>query len=192
MINEKEAILAAARFSILKFYPSEPAARSEVALLMMSLCATQEQLDWLVSTVVAKLSEWPGPGALRGMFCTRFKPLDGIEANCSIAGFTAEDGEAAASYQQIEAPRAQKMLVAGEVAELVDGKWKPLGKVEVDPISRAQERIQLEAKRDEAHRRLGDILKMPVAPIRIPGSRKRTPAENEQILRELKERIVSR
>jgi hypothetical protein len=192
MITKEQAAAAVSRMAILKYFPSETPPRAEIAKLLIRMVDNDKHLAWLIDTIVSRLNEWPGPNELRGVFCTRFKPADGIEANCSIAGFTAEDGEAAASYQQIEAPRAQKMLVAGEVAELVDGKWKPLGKVEVDPISRAQERIQLEAKRDEAHRRLGDILKMPVAPIRIPGSMKRTPAENEQILRELKERIVSR
>jgi hypothetical protein len=52
------------------------------------LCATSEQLDWLRDRVLAEWSEWRGPGQLRELFASRFKPADEGQAAREARPFT--------------------------------------------------------------------------------------------------------
>ena len=69
----------------LKFYPSEPAGRLAVAKLVGQMATTHEQVEWLVARTIALFDEWPGPKTLRQIFCSRFKPADGIEVSTSTS-----------------------------------------------------------------------------------------------------------
>jgi hypothetical protein len=66
--------------TLLKFFPTEPAARVELAKLVGQMATTHEQVEWLVARTIALCNEWPGPRTLRQIFCSKFKPRDGIEA----------------------------------------------------------------------------------------------------------------
>lgn len=54
---------------------------------------TQQALDWLVLALVDHVGKWPSPADVRGMLCTAYKPLDGIEGNTQMSGFSAGDNE---------------------------------------------------------------------------------------------------
>lgn len=113
--NSEELNHAVQRMSVLAFFPAGQAAGVEIVRILASMCATYEQLDWLVSTMIDRVGEWKGPKEMRGLFCTRYRPADGIEAECSIAGFTAADGEqrsivAAAEEKHALNQAARKML----------------------------------------------------------------------------------
>lgn len=58
-----------------------------------------KQLRWLVDTVTSNYDEWPGPKTIRAVWCTEFKPADGVEADLP-------PGSLAAKLEQkaIEAP----------------------------------------------------------------------------------------
>ena len=84
---------ANARLKMLSFYPPDPEAQAAVMELLARMCPHREALDWLVSTMIDKVGTWKGPTELRGVLCWRYPPADGIEAICTIAGFTPADGE---------------------------------------------------------------------------------------------------
>lgn len=117
MITQDQAYEAVARMAALKYYPSEPAARSEIAFTLMRMVSTPEQLDWLVMQMIDRVPEWPGPMELRAVFCTKFKPRDGIEADSRLAGFTPADSENQYLFDEedrkraeLDAPRISKEL----------------------------------------------------------------------------------
>ena len=85
---------AVAQMTILRYFPADPIQRAMVMDLLARIVGTREQLSWLVRTLVDRVGEWRGPSELRGIFCNRFKPADGIEADCSIPKFTPADNEA--------------------------------------------------------------------------------------------------
>ena len=64
--------------TLLKFFPADPGARLELAKLVSRMAANEDQVDWLVNRVLALCNEWPGPLVLRQVFCSKFRPADGI------------------------------------------------------------------------------------------------------------------
>lgn len=114
MITEQDAKIATARLSCLRYFPTEPGARSMIAHLFMRMVSMPDQLSWLVQQFIDHVGEWHGPKELRGVFCTRFKPADGIEETSTLAGYSALDSEAGYLEQftnerraELEAPRGQ-------------------------------------------------------------------------------------
>ena len=105
---------ATAMLSLLRFFPSDPVQVVAVGSLLESMCESREQLQWLVQQA-SRLSEWPGPGELRGMLCTRFRPADGIEHECTLPGFTVAEREMKAiTREPIRLTDAEaKKLIAG-------------------------------------------------------------------------------
>jgi hypothetical protein len=75
MTSELAAEITAS-FSILKFFPRVEEARLEIADLLRDMCPSAEAGIWLRERVLAKWSEWEGPGPLRELLSERFKPAD--------------------------------------------------------------------------------------------------------------------
>ncbi len=96
MITAIQAVAAASRFKVLRYFPADESGIviAEVAKLLCRMVSTPAQLDWLVQTMIDQAGEWQGPTELRGVYCSRFKPADGIEADClTTPGFTAVAAE---------------------------------------------------------------------------------------------------
>lgn len=83
----------------LRFFPSDEGARLEIMRLLERMVSTPEQLAWLVRTMVDEVGEWQGPKELRGVYCTRFAPGDGIDADCASGKFSPAAMEARAFEQ---------------------------------------------------------------------------------------------
>jgi len=81
-------------FGMLKFFPTGEIEREAVMHLIRAMVGTQEQLDWLRSTMINRVGQWHGPADLRGVFCSEFLPLDGINATSEVPRFTQEDRNA--------------------------------------------------------------------------------------------------
>src|ERR1035438_3778989 len=106
--------------------------------------------------MVDKIGEWHGPMELRGVFCTRFKPCDGVEVSCvSSSGFTPSDQE----MRSISAHQEQKLLESTKV-RLIAGKvevitnedlGKSLSEVGLNPATKSTFRPRLEAKDAAKH-----------------------------------------
>jgi hypothetical protein len=102
--------------AVLQMFPAEKGARKQISKLLYRMVETEEQLDWLVGTMVDRVGVWHGPAELRGVYCTKYKPADGLEGICILSpGFTGADCEAAA------AQRAPKELSRAEAQRLLDG-----------------------------------------------------------------------
>ena len=108
---------------LLKFYPSEPAGRLAIAKLVGQMATTHEQVEWLVTRTVQLCNEWPGPLALRQIFCRKYKPADGIEVTCTELF---PDG---VPYERPIQPPAMKPLPPGHVATVDAGLDKAVQKV---------------------------------------------------------------
>lgn len=109
-----EISCAVAELSILKFFPSDPAARTAIMRLLERMVprGRVDCLEWLISTMVDRVGVWNGPVELRGVFCTRFKPADGVEATCtSTLGFTPEEMEMKAKVPELPQGEARRLLV---------------------------------------------------------------------------------
>jgi hypothetical protein len=83
MLNFEKTLDQLAGLTLLRFFPSDPGARLELAKLVSRMAATEDQVDWLVQRTLALCSEWPGPLVLRQILCSKFKPADGISAGGS-------------------------------------------------------------------------------------------------------------
>jgi len=64
----------------LKFFPSDEGARIGIAEEIADMVENEDQLRWLVKKLPKVFTDWPGMLEVREAFCTKFKPLDGIEA----------------------------------------------------------------------------------------------------------------
>lgn len=92
--SAKELDHAINRLRLMKFFPSEPGAGAALAELLAKICPHREALEWLVSTLQNHVAEWPGAHEVRGLLCTRYDAADGVDAWCSLPGFSAADAEA--------------------------------------------------------------------------------------------------
>jgi len=97
----------------LQFFPVEP---KPVMALLERMVPTKAALDWLVRALVDHVGKWTGPADVRGILCTRFRPLDGKEGYTKTVGFSAEEIEAG-TQAVIEAPAMNaSRQIAGKVA----------------------------------------------------------------------------
>lgn len=106
-VMEKAATMAVSEMTLLKFFPSDPMGRAALVNMLAKMANAPQELMWLASTILENYDEWPGPRELRAVFCTRFKPADGVEADIT-AGRLAAKIEARA----LEAHQNQKHLAA--------------------------------------------------------------------------------
>lgn len=71
--------------TVMLFFPSEPAARVALIRMVGEMAENEDQVRWLVQRMTSGLyNEWPGPGELRAVFCSRFRPRDGLTAYSSV------------------------------------------------------------------------------------------------------------
>ena len=87
MIDMKKAAHSIAALSMLKFFPSDDRARTEITLLVCRMATTNIQVDWLVRRVLDVWNEWEGPKELRALFSYSHMPADGIEAYSALPRF---------------------------------------------------------------------------------------------------------
>ena len=119
MLTPKELALIGEDLLVIPFYPI---AHHDVILRMLERFVDRpERLRWLVDAAVMNLPQWGGVPALRGLYCTRFKPADGIEADCAIPGFTPDDNETAYLDAQSKLTSYNRAAAAG-IAKLAATK----------------------------------------------------------------------
>ena len=86
MVNVKKAVEQIGPLALMKFFPaqSESGARAALVGMVCEMASNNEQIEWLVRRALALYNEWPGPRELRALFCSRYKPADGIEARSTV------------------------------------------------------------------------------------------------------------
>jgi len=120
-LTKSQSASAAIRLQILKYFPVDDEqghVKQELARLFERMVETPEQLEWLVSTLIDQVGTYPGTEQIRAVYCTRYKPLDGIEANLSPEMplyRTAEECEATEKHRAFIEPSTRREI-AGEVS----------------------------------------------------------------------------
>jgi hypothetical protein len=76
---------------LIPYYPREN--HTDVLEEIAAFADRADALEWLI-LAASRLKQWPGVGELRGLYCTRFKPADGIEADCTLPGHRPAEIEA--------------------------------------------------------------------------------------------------
>ena len=110
--------------------------------LLHSMVGTVQQLDWLVAALVNEVGEWPGPKELKAIYCTHFKPVDGVEVDCTTRGFTGADCE---RQNMLAAPAVLKCLVPAD-----DDLRSPEDRRAIDELA---EKLKLRAARKHGLKR---------------------------------------
>lgn len=123
-LSEQIAIGLVGRLASLRYFPGEPAAREAIVDLLLSMCDSEQQAAWLVRRMTSGIyNEWPGLGEMRACYCSRFKPIDGIERHSSVFPEN-QFPEDPTAPKQIAAP-AMKRIERGEAVtedpELAEG-----------------------------------------------------------------------
>lgn len=95
-------------------FPKTPAAKSVLMSFIWDLVGSTEQLQWLLEQAFPRMRQFSMP-ELRAIFCSRFRPADGIEPDlpAETPGFRTEDLERRA--QEIEAADTNRKLTLWSV-----------------------------------------------------------------------------
>lgn len=120
--SPRELTEAVKQFGILRYFPNEPGSREAVMELLERMVESSESLRWLVRTMIDEIGEWKGPMELRGVYCSRFHPMDGVEAWCSSGKFSAEAMESraaieSAKYRELPVPNLRLLIQGGTDVE---------------------------------------------------------------------------
>lgn len=123
---------AVGKLGAIPMFPSDAHARQAIMEALAAMVSNIEQLRWLVGTMLNYSDQWHGVKELRGVFCTRFKPTDGIEGTCvHTRGFTPADCESdylMSQPRQLSDSEAKKRLSEFGDAKLKQIESKPDGK----------------------------------------------------------------
>ena len=79
MITSEQATLFTEMLAAIPHFPREDGARIAIGDTLRRICDTKERALWLVSQCIELMSEWKGIPMLRDIYCTRYRPADGIE-----------------------------------------------------------------------------------------------------------------
>jgi hypothetical protein len=121
--NAEQIADAIDRLQSVPMFPSVSGAQREVMRVLYRMVGTPAQLDWLVTTAVDHLDQWRGAVELRGIFCTKFAPADGVEAISKFTtGFTPADCETENLTQRV--PEFRQLQ--GGSAELLSNILSPV------------------------------------------------------------------
>lgn len=101
---------------LLRFFPSDPDARIGIAEAIAEMTQDEEHVRWLVRRVSQLHAEWPGILEVRAVFCSKFKPDDGIDVGSAMPQF--RDGiPSERTSEPVALPSGNlKRLEAGEVS----------------------------------------------------------------------------
>jgi hypothetical protein len=101
-VNPERIAELCADLTLLKFFPSDPAAAGALLLLVGRMASNEDQVRWLVKRTLELYDEWPGPRTFRGIFCQKYKPREGADLRCIV---TEKYPDGIPSEKAIEAPR---------------------------------------------------------------------------------------
>lgn len=112
-LNAQEAQICE-RLNLIRFYPKDhhDVILDDIAQFAGPECRAQ-RLQWLVSAARAAMKAEGWRDDLRGLWCTRFKPADGVEADCSLAGHTPADieNEKLLAHREVKTIEARKIIL---------------------------------------------------------------------------------
>jgi hypothetical protein len=84
-MNPRTILRIVGELRVLKFFPNDESSMNAIVRLCGSMCSSEAQVRWLVDRMTSGIyREWPGIGEMRGCFCNRYKPADGITAYSTV------------------------------------------------------------------------------------------------------------
>lgn len=81
---------------VIPYFTKQGVGQRIIAAAIEQFINTNEELEWLMLRACGHIADWEKAGGLmelRGMFCTRFKPADGIVTGATSPGFSGPDLE---------------------------------------------------------------------------------------------------
>jgi hypothetical protein len=96
---------AVSELGAIPYFPTDSGAQLAIMNQLERFVSVAHELRWLVDAAVSAMREWRGVPELRGLYCTRFRPADGKEGNCSLLGYTAEESEMRLSLETTHRPQ---------------------------------------------------------------------------------------
>ena len=162
--TKEQIVKAVGTFGSLKYFPADQPARVDVMELLASMVGTQEQLAWLVEAM-RLIGQYDGTAEMRGVFCTRYRPADGLEAECSAKGAAAKySPEALGARGEAEHYEA-KQLGAGASVKLLPGMVGGKSDAEIAAeVEAAAQRARLRLRslpkpREKSEKEVNEMLK---------------------------------
>lgn len=75
---------AVSSLKLMKYFPSDEDACLALCSDLAEMATSEDQIEWTIRRVRNLYPEWPGIRELRAVFCSRFKPKDGITAYSTV------------------------------------------------------------------------------------------------------------
>lgn len=75
-----------AGLSAMRFFPSkdDKEGRLEITKAIASMAGTYDRALWIIEQILNLSSDWPGIPEVRGVFCHRFPPADGVSGESAL------------------------------------------------------------------------------------------------------------
>lgn len=106
----------------LRFFPADPEARLGIAKQIAKFARDESQVRWLVDVLPNQFTDWPGVHEVRAVFCMKFRPKDGIEADSKSFPDGLTRAQLNPGVKVIEAPAVPLLPDPGsELAGIVRG-----------------------------------------------------------------------
>lgn len=108
----------------MRFFPTEPAGRLAIVKSVAAMSGSEERACWIVDQMLALTNDWPGILEVRGVYCLRFKPADGVEGESEICPTGQIPADSAVGFKPRTSlapqrdPRSRE-LPPGEVGEMI-------------------------------------------------------------------------
>lgn len=116
MMDPIKVLEMVAELRVLRFFPNDEAVLNAIVRLCGSMCASEEQVRWLVDRMTSGIySEWPGIAEVRACFCARYKPKDGISVCSTVFPRNLPPDPTAPPRPEIAAPKLKALPPGHEV-----------------------------------------------------------------------------
>ena len=131
--NEQDINSALAKLGTMNYFPADQGSRAEIAALLAQMCVSSKSLDWLMEQMICHVKDWPGCAEMRGIYCSRFPPMDGINTYAAHWKYSPEASEG----RSIEDHKA-RLYLCGDVAEEDPAAMDELHKILRDALAKVK------------------------------------------------------
>jgi hypothetical protein len=172
------------------FFPSDPIALGVAHSCIEDMVSTREQLEWLTRTACRVMKRYSLP-ELRGIFCSRYAPADGLYTAAETPGFTLEESVSSAerTYHEMENRRTQAKLEEWKREAKLLGTVPQPEPLKLPPGANEMPKAKPLPEVREPRRPLREVEEEAIAQPRKPA---RSPEEQERLIAELEEKLKAK
>ena len=114
---------ALGKLALMSFFPTGDEAQAALVRAVMKMVDTEEHLHWLTERALELYPRWPGIGELRALYCSRYRPKDGVEAYSEIyERFPHESRPEQCAPEPADAPVSSDKGLDGKVREMAKAR----------------------------------------------------------------------